>query len=222
MELRKKSILIALVLGDGCICKQTRQIKNKVYNYYNLEVGHSSTQSDYVEWKAELCRKLTGRKCNIREKIVPERVITGEKATKALIAKRFTCCHKYFRVLYKWLYPKGLKVLSPKYLNYLDLQGLAIWYMDDGSTYLDKRNNGISAEIYTHTPLEETKAIIEFFKEKWDIEFHLHKKPHDQWTVRCFGKNAIKFLNLIRPFVPQCMEYKVKIPNIYLQECTES
>jgi hypothetical protein len=41
MELRKKSLLIALVLGDGCIVKQTKYYPKSTRNYFNFEVTHS-------------------------------------------------------------------------------------------------------------------------------------------------------------------------------------
>lgn len=95
--------------------------------------------------------------------------------------------------------------------------------MDDGSTYIDKRGNKrISCEIHTYTSLEETMAIIDFFKEKWDLKFNLHKKPHAQYTIRTFGPNAVKFIKLISPYVPDCMAYKTKIPDYYIQERTTS
>jgi hypothetical protein len=100
MELRKKSILIALVIGDGCIVQQTTTIKGKSYKYANFEVTHSCKQKEYIEWKANLCRSITGNKCNVREKIVKERKINGN-STPELLAYRFTCSNKYFRVLRK-------------------------------------------------------------------------------------------------------------------------
>lgn len=222
MELRKKSLLIALVLGDGCIVKQTKYYPKSTRNYFNFEVTHSYKQKEYIEWKAEICRKLTGKKCLVKEKKVKKRVVNGRELSE-LTAYRFTCSDKYFRVLHHWLYPSGRKVIGSKYLNYLTPEGLAIWYMDDGSTYIDKeRPNVFTCEIYTHTPKDETEAIIDYFKSKWDIEFHLHKKHNNQWTIRCYTVNAAKFISLIRPFVPHCMDYKVRVPEYYFHEIPES
>lgn len=223
MELRKKSLLIALVLGDGCIVKQTKQYPKSTRHYYNFEVTHSKVQKEYCEWKAKLCRSLTRNKCIIRDKKTHLRTINN-KEVKDNSAVRFTCSNKYFRVLYKWLYPNGKKVIGSKYLNYLTKEGLAIWYMDDGSTYIDKKRNNrvFTCEIYTHTPLEETNYIIDYFKNKWNVEFHLHKKPNNQYSIRCYTVNAAKFISLISPFVPQCMDYKVKVPKYYFQEIPES
>jgi hypothetical protein len=222
MELRKKSILISLVIGDGSITQQRKKVKNKVYTYANFEVIHSYKQKEYIEWKANLCRSITGNRCNVREKIVKERVING-KITPELLAYRFTCSNNYFRVLRKWLYPQGKKVLSKKYISYLDEQGIAIWYMDDGSTYIPKQGKTcFSCEISTHIPEKDALELIELFKEKWNISFFLHKKAENQFNIRCYTKEAYKFIQLIKPFVPQCMEYKVRIPEYYNQECSAS
>ena len=51
MELRKKSILIALCLGDGYITHQRQLKKGKYYQYNYLEVSHGASQKDYIEWK---------------------------------------------------------------------------------------------------------------------------------------------------------------------------
>ena len=222
MELRKKSILIALVIGDGCIVQQTTTIKGKSYKYANFEVTHSYKQKEYIEWKANLCRSITGNRCNVREKLVKERKINGN-TTPELLAYRFTCSNKYFKVLRKWLYPFGKKVLDPKFINYLDEQGLAIWYMDDGSTYIPKNGKTcFTCEISTHVSQEDAIKLIELFKTKWNISFSLHKKAENQYNIRCYTKEAYKFIQLIKSFVPQCMAYKVNVPEYYNQECVTS
>lgn len=222
MELRKKSILISLVIGDGCITEQRKTIKGKTHTYANFEVTHSYKQKEYIEWKANLCKSITGNKCNIKSKIVKERLICG-KLTPELQAYRFTCCNKYFRILRKWLYPQGKKILSKKYISYLDAQGLAIWYMDDGSTYINKNGKTcFSCEISTHVPEIDALELIDLFKEKWGIKFALHKKAENQYNIRCYTKEAYKFIQLIKPFVPQCMDYKVIVPKYYNQECAAS
>jgi hypothetical protein len=41
-------------------------------------------------------------------------------------------------VLRKWLYPNNKKKLDSKYIAYLDELGIAIWFMDEGTTYVSK------------------------------------------------------------------------------------
>lgn len=218
MELRKKSILISLVLGDGCITSQSRTVNGKVYNYANFEVTHSYKQKEYVEWKANLCRSITGRKCTVNEKLVKARYIKG-RLTSELLAYRFTCCNKYFRILRQWIYPNNRKVFLEQYLKYLDAQGLAIWYMDDGNTYIHKnRDKCFSCELNTYIPENEALALINYFTKYWDINFKLHKKTNNQYCLRCTNDIAFKFITIISPFVPKCMDYKLKVPEYYNHE----
>lgn len=221
MELRKKSILIALAIGDGCIRENKSTVKGKTYKYAVLEVGHTSPQKEYCEWKANLCRSVTGRKCNVTTKKVPSRIINKKypnNVSPETIAYRFTCTHKYYKVLRKWLYPNGKKKLSSKYLKYLDELGLAIWYMDDGSTYVRKDESAFNCEIATYIPKEDAEDLITMFQNKWNIKFNLHHVGNNQYNIRTCSHEGAKFIKLIYPFVPQCMAYKLKIPERFFHE----
>lgn len=216
MELRKKSLLIALALGDGSLYIQNTKKKGKVYSYTTLEVIHGYKQKEYLEYEAELCRKITKRKCNIHEKQIGKRIIVG-KEVQPFLVYRFSCTHPYFKIIRRWMYPEGKLKYSRKFLDFLTPEGIAIWYMDNGSTYIKDKH--YQCEISTYCPLEEAEAVIEFFKDKYNIDFHLHKKGENQYCIRSFGKQSYKFIKMIKPFVPKCMEYKVKIPDYYTQEC---
>lgn len=222
MELRKKSILIALCIGDGYITHQ-KQIKNgKIYQYNYLEISHGQYQREYIKWKADLCKSITGKKCNIREKKYKAKNICGNPETPASVGYTFTCSAPYFRILRKWLYPNNKKKLDSKYISYLDEQGLAIWYMDDGSTYVSKTGREYTAEFSTHVSKQEALELIELFQKKWGIKFILHKKKENQYNIRACSSSALKFIKLIEPFVPDCMAYKLIVPKFYFQECTAS
>lgn len=221
MELRKKSILIALCLGDGYITHQRQLKKGKYYQYNYLEVSHGSSQKDYIEWKANLCTSVTGRKSTVRPKKYKAKEILGVPIEES-IGYTFTNTSPYFRILRRWLYPNNKKYLNRKYLEYLDPLGIAIWFMDDGSTYVSKTDRSFSVKFSTHCSEEECKGICEMFKEKFGITFHINKVKTNQYNVRSYSSNALKFLKLIEPFVPDCMAYKLIVPKFYFQECSAS
>lgn len=100
MELRKKSILIALVLGDGSLIQQKRIVNGKTYKNVTLDITHSYKQKDYIEWKAALCKRLTGRTCKVSSKINKAKPINGKMVPETILY-RFSCGHKYFKVLRK-------------------------------------------------------------------------------------------------------------------------
>lgn len=215
MELRKKSILIALCIGNGCISKQIK--RDRTYNY--LEISHRQHQGEYIQWKANLCTSVTGRKSNVRRKKYKAKKINGVQES---LGYTFVNTSPYFRILRKWLYPNNKKKLSKKMISYLDELGLAIWYMDNGCTYVSKTGKTFTAEISTHIPENDAQELIDLFKEKWNITFHLHKKSKNQFNMRAYSNNALKFIKLIEPFVPDCMAYKLIVPKFYFQECTAS
>lgn len=221
MELRKKSILIALCIGDGYITHQKQIRKGRTYQYNYLEISHGQHQGEYIQWKADLCTSITGKKSTVRRKKYKAKKILGINVEESL-GYTFTNTSPYFRVLRKWLYPNNKKKLSKKMLSYLDEQGLAIWYMDDGSTYVSKTDRTFTTEISTHISKEEALELIDLFKEKQNIQFHLHKRKENQYNIRAYSSNALKFIKLIEPFVPDCMAYKLIVPKFYFQECTAS
>ena len=224
MDKRKKSILIALAIGDGSLYEKHKEMKKRVVS---LEIQHGYKQKEYIEWKADLCRKATGTLCKINVKEFKGKTINGVTLSDTY-GYRFSSVSRYYKVLRKWIYPNNKKKLSIKYLKYLDAMGIAIWYMDDGSTYIDKRPfkkfQG-SCEFSLHSTEEEAKEVITYFKEYWGLDFYLHKRKESQYNVRCYNDTAIKFMDLIRPYVVNCLQYKVTIPECYVHEretCEES
>lgn len=67
--------------------------------------------------------------------------------------------------------------------------------MDDGSTYVSKSDKGFTVEFSTHVPEEEANQLIEMFKTKWGIQFYTHKKKENQYNIRAYSSNALKFTN---------------------------
>ena len=173
--------------GDGYISNQKQIKKGKTYQYNYLEISHGQHQGEYIQWKANLCTSVTGRKSNVRRKKYKAKKINGVDVPESL-GYTFVNTSPYFRILRKWLYPNNKKKLSKKMISYLDELGLAIWYMDNGC----------------------------------NITFHLHKKNKNQFNIRAYSSNALKFIKLIEPFVPDCMAYKLIVPKFYFQECTAS
>jgi len=209
MRIDKKSILISLVIGDGTI------LKDKRCKSCTLEIVHCEKQLDYLTYKVNLLTQLTGKKISIKKKIFPPvQIKTNKNITPERIGYRFSFTHDYYRVLRKWIYPEGKKKYSLKFLNKLNEQGLAIWYMDDGSLYLDKRGkegavNACQLELHTYANLEETNILCDYFLNTWNIRFSKRLKPNGLYTLRCRTKEARKFKQLVAPYIIESMYYKI-------------
>jgi len=203
MQKRKKSLLISLVLGDGHIAKSGKG--------NCLQITHSIKQKEYFEWKRQLIADLLD--CNLPGVYHREDSRHNEFSLNK--------SHRYFRIIRKWLYKNGIKRFNKKILDYITAEGLAIWFMDDGSHCVNRRKStgkvmSHTFKLYTFTNEEDTDNIIQMFKEKFGINVYKLKyikkdgslSYYLQWKTR----EGRKFCNLIRPYVIPSMQYKLLQP----------
>ena len=198
MTKKNRSLLIGMILGDGCLYK----FKNS--SCVQLKIRHCDKQKDYLCFKAKLFEKATKRKV----KVVYRR-------NSGFRSFEFTRSHKYLRILYKRIYKGGKKTFSRAILDQLDEQGLAIWYMDDGNLQIrkekkSKKINGIRVRLFTYCSLAEAKIIQKYFLEKWKIAWKIYMHKH-KFYLQCHTKEGKKFLNLINRHVIPSMKYKILI-----------
>lgn len=201
MEKRKKALLIGLVLGDGHLNPNSGVA---------LEISHCGNQLFYLEYKAKLINSLIGGKY---PKIHKRKDREEYKISKG---------HRYFKILYKWLYPNGVKTFTRKMLNYLTPEAIALWWMDDGSHGIDRNKTtgkitSHSFHFYTYVDEEQTQIIIDYFKEVWNINFYKIKRTKKDGTLhyylKCRTKEGRKFCDLIRPYILPGFEYKIMQPH---------
>lgn len=187
----KQEILIAeMIIGDGFL------------NRRNLEILHSTKQEEYLKWKRNILIK-NGIECgNILK-----------KNNNGFPASYFyTKNYDFIQLLREKIYtPK--KTFNIDILKNFDELGLAIWYLDDGGLSQKKHNGKIHGnDLMLNTGLqkEENQVLIDYFKQYWDISF-TQVKNHSCYRLRCGTKEARKFINLIKEYVPNCMNYKIAI-----------
>lgn len=213
-----KSILLALCLGDGCINKPRGN------GNASLEIGHSIKQEEYCTWKRDLVYKILGGK---KPPKIGYKTIHLKGYENEYHACRFSKTHPYFTYLRNILYPAGVKTITRELLNKLTPQGIAIWYMDDGSFYKKDNATGtksicfdlrISTDSFSK---EEVEIICDYFKEVFGIRFYpyqYHKERKHNWIIRANKEAAIKFIDLIRPYVIPSMRYKIEYKTNITQE----
>lgn len=197
----KKSILIALVLGDGHIYIHTNKRYPNAKPSYGISFNHSAKQKEYLEYKVNLLHKALGGKKPLVT-LFNNNGYPGVRASKA---------HKWFRYLRKVIYLNGAKTFRRALLNYLTPEGLAIWYMDDGNLSLKKRNGKIhSRELFlnTHLTREHNQIIIDYFREVWDVTF-TQVKNRGWYRLRCGTHQAKKFIEIIKQHIIPSMFYKI-------------
>ncbi|MGB9177741.1 MAG: hypothetical protein WCB68_00740 [Pyrinomonadaceae bacterium] len=187
-----RGILCGMLLGDAGRCRN------------NFFIQHSTKQIAYALFKKELLELITCKQANIRQWKTNQGYELVRVEPKLI---------PLTRVMVKRCYKNGARTVSRDFLQYLTLQGMAIWFMDDGSKSFKKFKNKIHAvevTLNTYLSKEENQIIITFFKERWGINWGLNKSK-DRYRLRMGTREARRFFTLIEPFVVDSMKYKINL-----------
>ena len=110
--------------------------------------------------------------------------------------------HKVFTDIHNILYIDGIKTITKQYLDKIHSPlALAYWFMDDGT-----KSGTIATNCFT---LEEQQLLVEWMKEKWNIECSIQKQK-DVFILHILEKSRQHFEDLIFPFMIPSMYYKLK------------
>lgn len=193
MKIKKehRNLIIAMSIGDGHVTKTGRLI-----------IRHSTKQREYILYKHNLLNKIY--KATWYESIDTNGFpyITTASLTNI-----------FFKVLRRALYPNNKKTLTRKLLNRIDLQGLAIWWMDDGTkgTKYNKDKTRVKACVYRLclcSTREQCQLVIDWLKETYNISFGMTKEGNN-FSITCGTRVGRVFSELIRPYVIPSMQYKL-------------
>ncbi len=194
----QEQILFGSILGDGNLKKNNEQTA-----YFREE--HSSKQKKYVAWLSKVLSNLISNTC------------LRTKRGNAIIESRHLL---KFGDLYNTFYNKGKKIVPREVVNKINPLGLAAWYCSDGSLQLGncywkgkKYPRRPRATIYTNGFSDEIsqKRSIEIFH-RFDIKPTLRRISKYR-ALQFSVSEAKKLFELIAPYVPPVMRYK--IPTLY-------
>lgn len=214
MTKNEKQFVLACTIGDGCINK--RYINS--YPCYRFLMKHSERQKDYFLYKAYQLDRILGKP---RRKVYSIYKNSGRSKINAYQFEKNS--NRYLKPIYNLLYRNGKKVYTRNMLNMLTPEGLAIWYMDDGSLshYTYKKKDGY--EYYskckiilnTYISKEENKIIQKYFDEVWDIQWNIHRSKSSTgkifYRLSAGTKQARKFFKIIKDYIHPTMQYKVDL-----------
>lgn len=202
--MNKKAILLGMLLGDGCLKTKTHVKQDgSISKYYEYVIAHSVKQEEYLEYKKSLFHSAVGGK-------LPKTV--REPRTDS---KRFSRCHKSFRLLHKLLYSNNdKKYFTRKVLDYLTPETIAIWYMDDGCLTCNKNKFGrvssYEMRIYTYFSEIEAETVREYFLDVWGISPKKRKyNKTGQFNIVFNTSESKKLEALIQDFIIESMRYKL-------------
>lgn len=185
IEGRLRSLLIGSMLGDGRLAHRVHAT--------NYAENHCAVQRDYAEWK----RQEWG--AWVRNDLKP---VIWKKNGKEFPGVRFhTVAHRLLNEWQSMFYPvKGPKRFPCEVVTQVDPLALAVWYMDDGCadwwpliTVCDESSQ-IGNQVLDHLGL----------KARWRNDTSSTGRLIIEGEV-----NAHRFIELVRPHIPECMDYKL-------------
>lgn len=199
LNLNQKQLLIALLIGDGTISSN-----------YVFKLSHGEEQKKYLEWKIQLLNKLNIKNNGLKTYISNSGYNVGKKVLYSQMSLNAT-----IKALRRSIYiPK--KKITRSLLNWLDEQGLAIWYMDDGHINVNTSQQRSSIQhtikIATCVDLDTVNEIIKYFLEKWNIRFRSFKEGNNTYSIASSSEEDCKnFCEIIKPYINQVPSLLYKI-----------
>lgn len=195
----QKSLLIALLIGDGTISSN-----------YVFKLSHSTLQREYLEWKVGLLNKYRIKNNGIKEYISK----CGYNAGKSVLYSQMSLIPT-IKALRRSVYtPK--KTITRKLLEWLNPLGLAIWYMDDGCINVNtsKQRSSIQHTIKIATCVDDdtVKTIINYFDEVWGVHFRPFKEGRNTYSIASSSElDCEKFIKIVKPYIEQVPSFLYKI-----------
>jgi len=208
-----RGALIGTLLGDSWI------IHSKQDNSYKF--GCEQINKSLIEYKYKLieyyCTKRKKPIGKIRVRNREPRIISNNKVSVFKPTYSFLVGHPYFKFLYKIFYSNGSKQVTINTLKYLTIEGLALWYMDDGYIYYTASNGTRYLDFATDGfDLYSCKNIRRYFKEYHNLDCKIieHKKNKNsniKYRIRFNSQNAQKLICTIYPYILDDFKYKLNL-----------
>jgi len=172
----QEQVLIGSLFGDGNLSK---------FKTPHFNEAHSIKQREYLIWKKN-CFSNFDPYLNENDKTI-------NFSTKSDVS--FTGYRRIF-------YPNGKKILPKQLLYKVDDLGLAVWIMDDGGIYVDKRTKIKSKTLklftYSFTKIEN-EMIVQWMNKKYNVNPSI--KRHGGYYLYFNKSDSIKILNALSDYI---------------------
>ena len=186
----QKAVALGSLLGDAYLRPSGKS--------FSLSFTHGEKQIKYLEWKLSIFENFVTTKQFYKN----ARSFQGNAPTYSFS----TISHPFLSELHLLCYPEGKKSVSWGWLDRLSPLSLAVWYLDDGS--LNKRYGTITLSTNSFS-FEEQVLMVEYFLSHFDIEAKIEPRRNKQFCLRINASQAKAFLEIVAPYIPDCMAYKL-------------
>lgn len=211
MNLTQLQVMYGSVLGDGTCAFSTDKDVNAYYEFCNSE-----KQKDYFDKKVQLFIKMPN-KLQTR--------VSGYGST--MYSCRLNAC-KEATELHHLGYVNKTRRVTKEYLDRMDLLGLTIWYLDDGSRNksrdehtckITNKYSRVTFSAYRYNE-DDVKIIVSWLNDRnYGASFHMTTRKGNKlgYIINLSSMGSQKFFKDIAQYVPESMAYK--IPPELQKEC---
>ncbi len=180
----QKSIIVGSLLGDGYM----RRMPGRKDAF--LEINHSISQRDYVDWKFSALKSISKGSPVARQG-------NGQRIAYRFYTRQLPICTELMKYWYQ-----GRKKIVPNNLE-LDPIILAIWFMDDGSMCSE-------SDVYLNTQQFDDDSQKKLLKCLLKIGLQATLNKDKQYKRIRFLKSSLPLLNMIiGKHIISSMKYKL-------------
>jgi len=190
-----RAIIVGLVLGDGYLTPLVGKSDRS-----RMDIKGDNKNLSYLKW------------LNLKLKPLG---VSDSKPKKNYHQHRFyTKTTEEIGELRKIFYPKGKKIIPKDIKNFLNNPiTLAVWYQDDGN--LDCRSKyHYNAMFATYCfSLNECKLLAKALGENFNLDVRVCRcqmRGKVRWRLYIASRSMEKFINLLKPYINSCFEYKIR------------
>ena len=206
-----RGAVIGMVLGDGAMY-QNKFRDGSFKGNFKLDIAHSIKQQDYLNHKRDIVQPwfhyelpVKNRVCSVRGKQYPA-------------VRLQTRVNSRFKIIAKNLFVGRVKRITQWALSNITLEGLALWWMDDGCVWLDKRNNHGGGRVIWGTygyPKNDVILFKEWLKSNFNIDLQIKKHKKSGYFLYRGLSEGRKLLDLISDYAVDSMKYKFEWQNAF-------
>uniref|UniRef100_A0A6M3XS12 Putative homing endonuclease n=2 Tax=viral metagenome TaxID=1070528 RepID=A0A6M3XS12_9ZZZZ len=208
-----RGAIIGMVMGDASLYQGTYRDGSRKGNYL-LNMSHSYRQRQYLEHKRDIINDLFDYRLIVRDTI-------AKAQGKTYPASRLlTRVHPRLSFIAKRIYIDRKKRITQWALDNITDEGLALWWLDDGCLHLNKppQKGGDMIWGTYGFPKEDVELMRSWLTDKYGINLHIlkHKRSGGYYLKRGLSE-ALKFSEIVRPYTPDSMRYKIAERSMFVQ-----
>jgi len=157
---------------------------------------------DYVEWVASVLSNITS--CRITDR----KDYNTDGCARAPQVRLESRRHPFLTTLRRRLYINNHKVIDPHMLKLLDAEALAIIFMCDGGTYLERSGNTASISLHTKAfSYADNMALSKAIYNATGIRSTVNRH-YDYYLLRINSRDNVLFYKTVLPYMKDSFLYK--------------